>query len=216
VIVVINKQEMPRPRGRPRNFDRTDALERAMETFWRLGYEGASIADLTAQMRITPQSLYAAFGSKSALYREALTRYQETRGAFSIRALAEESTAIAGIERLLRESAAAFCTPGQPPGCMVATAVLTCAVENQAENQYASNLRKQTLASIRQRVEVAIAEGEFPREINSDAVARLIGSTIQGMSIQAHDGASEKDLLGVAEIVVASLKQLLTPSSPCA
>ena len=66
-----------RPRGRPRSFDRNTVLDRAMQTFWRLGYEGASIADLTTAVRITPQSLYAAFGSKSVLYREALAFYQE-------------------------------------------------------------------------------------------------------------------------------------------
>ena len=72
VIVMKNANPSPRPRGRPRGFDRDAALAIAMETFWRLGYEGASIADLTAAMGITPQSLYAAFGSKAELYRETL------------------------------------------------------------------------------------------------------------------------------------------------
>ena len=59
--------DSPRPRGRPRAFDRDAALGLARRTFWQLGYEGASIADLTAAMGITPQSLYAAFGSKAEL-----------------------------------------------------------------------------------------------------------------------------------------------------
>ena len=95
---------MPR-RGRPRNFDRDAVLDRAMQTFWKLGYEGASIADLTAAMGITAQSLYAAFGSKSALYREALGRYRDTAGAFPARALTEETSAVAGLERRREEAA---------------------------------------------------------------------------------------------------------------
>lgn len=67
-------------RGRPRSFDKEAALERAMEVFWRLGYEGASMTDLTAAMGIASPSLYAAFGSKEALFRQALDHYRATEG----------------------------------------------------------------------------------------------------------------------------------------
>src|ERR1700756_3392727 len=74
--------EQKRPRGRPREFDRERALGKAAHTFWQLGYEGASIADLTAAMGITPQSLYAAFQSKADLFKESLSQYRRTDGAY--------------------------------------------------------------------------------------------------------------------------------------
>ena len=90
MTVVKNINAGSRSRGRPRAFDRDEALAKAAETFWRLGYEGASIADLTAAMGITPQSLYAAFSSKADLYREALDWYQVHIGASTAAALEED------------------------------------------------------------------------------------------------------------------------------
>ncbi len=63
--------------GRPRVFDVDEALDRALRVFWRKGYEGASLSDLTKAMRINRPSLYAAFGNKEALFRRALDRYAE-------------------------------------------------------------------------------------------------------------------------------------------
>ena len=68
-------------RGRPRTFDRAGALRRAMEVFWEHGYEGTSMSDLTAAMGIKSPSLYAAFGCKEELFREAVAYYNETLGA---------------------------------------------------------------------------------------------------------------------------------------
>src|SRR5579859_6849696 len=109
--------DSPRPRGRPRAFDREAALGLARRTFWQLGYEGASIADLTAAMGITPQSLYAAFHSKADLYHEALAQYLAGAGAFSARALEEEPTTHAAFVRLLKEAAHAYARTDQPHGC---------------------------------------------------------------------------------------------------
>jgi len=67
-------------RGRPRNFDKDAALERAMELFWIKGYEGASMTDLTSAMGIASPSLYAAFGSKEELFRRAVQHYGATEG----------------------------------------------------------------------------------------------------------------------------------------
>ncbi|MCL2657901.1 MAG: TetR/AcrR family transcriptional regulator [Betaproteobacteria bacterium] len=178
-----------------------------MLTFWKLGYEGASIADLTAAMEITPQSLYAAFGSKSALYHEALGHYQQTVGAFSMRALEEEVSSVAGIERMLRESATEFCKARRPRGCMVSTAVLTCATENRDEARYVAQLRKAAIEALKRRIDRGIEAGEFKSTTNSAGLARYLGSVIQGMSVQAQDGATKQELLAVAELAIHSLRQ---------
>lgn len=202
---MVTVKNLRRPRGRPRAFDRDKALAVAGETFWRLGYEGTSIADLTAAMGITPQSLYAAFGSKAELYREALGWYQAEIGAYTVQALTEETTAFAAFERILRDTAREFSRSGRPHGCMISTAILTCATENQPVAERVADMRGGALALFRDRIEQAVAAGEFRADTDAAALARFLGAIIQGMSVQARDGASEADLAGIAHLATAEL-----------
>src|SRR5919198_2416302 len=106
--------------GRPREFDRDEALKRAMEIFWARGYEGTTLADLQKAMGgITAPSFYAAFGSKEDLFREAVELYKENQGAPIGKALAEGATARASIEAMLRASAAHVSGQDHPPGCLI-------------------------------------------------------------------------------------------------
>jgi AcrR family transcriptional regulator len=173
-----------------------------METFWRLGYEGASIADLTAAMGVTPQSLYTAFGSKAALYREALAEYRLKLGSANARALAEEPTAVGAFDRILRQTAYEFSRPTHPSGCMISTAALAVASENEPVAGHLRSLRAAALAAFKARIEQAIAAGEFKPETDALALARFLGAIIQGMSVQARDGADAKGLLGIADLAL--------------
>ena len=205
MIIVKNANPSPRPRGRPRGFDCDAALAVAMETFWRLGYEGASIADLTAAMGITPQSLYAAFGSKAELYRKALALYRATAGSSVAQALAEAPTVTAAFERILLERARLFAHPGHPPGCMISAAVLTCASENAPVADHLKELRLGALASFRSVLERGKQSGEFRVDLDVDGLARFLCAMIQGMAVQARDGASEADLVGLAHMASEEL-----------
>jgi AcrR family transcriptional regulator len=189
-----NEIPSPRPRGRPRGFDRQAALAAAMETFWRLGYEGASIVDLTAAMGITPQSLYAAFGSKAELYREALTLYRATSGASLAGMLAGASTVSEALEALLKARARLFTRPGRARGCMISAAVLTSASENAPIADQLRELRLTGLAGLRAALERGKASGEFRPDLDVEAMARLLAGLVQGMAVQARDGASEAEL----------------------
>src|SRR5262245_17109150 len=111
--------------GRPREFDMEKALDKALDVFWRNGYEGASIADLTAAMGINPPSLYAAFGNKEGLFRKALDRYVEQRTKFWNQALAEP-TARGMVEYLLRKGADFLTEECNPHGCMIVRSALSC------------------------------------------------------------------------------------------
>ncbi|MFK0272176.1 TetR/AcrR family transcriptional regulator [Ensifer sp. NPDC090286] len=201
-----------RRRGRPRAFDRDVALAAAGETFWRLGYEGASIADLTAAMGITPQSLYAAFTSKADLYREALEQYRREEGAAAGRNLAGKGHVVEVIGKLLRASAHEFTRPGRPKGCMISTAVLTCAVENQAIASHVSALRSETLALLEARFRQGIADGELRADTDAGGLARFVGAILQGMTVQAQDSAGEADLLPIAELAIAEVGRHRQPS----
>ncbi len=202
-----------RPRGRPRAFDRDAALAKAGELFWRLGYEGTSIADLTMALGITPQSLYAAFKSKADLYREALDWYQREMGAGTTAALQMPSVFDAFNQALLG-AAGAFCDPDRPKGCMISTAVLTCATENAPIAATVTGLRSASLAALQARLDRGVAEGELRADADTASLARYFGAIIQGMSVQARDGATADDLAAIARIALTELdRQRAEPAS---
>src|SRR5712692_5869572 len=90
------------PRGRPREFDREAALERAIDVFWRHGYEATSVSDLTAAMGVNPPSLYAAFGDKEKLFLEAVERYQQQRRQSVAKVFDEALFSWDGVHRVLQ------------------------------------------------------------------------------------------------------------------
>ncbi|MFI5794728.1 TetR/AcrR family transcriptional regulator [Streptomyces sp. NPDC051677] len=199
-----------RPRGRPRSFDRAAALEKAVLAFWRHGYEATSVSDLTRIMGIGAPSLYAAFGDKRALFEEVVNVYSDTYGSFAGRALTEEPTARAAVERLLREAAVAFTHPRHPYGCLVIHAATNCTtpeVEDALRGRRAA-----TLAAIESRVAAGVAAGELPQDTDTGALARTVGAVFQGMSHQARDGASREQLEAVAEIALSVWPRTGTPT----
>jgi AcrR family transcriptional regulator len=189
----------PSPRGRPREFDEDKALDHALELFWRQGYEGTSIADLRKAIGITAPSLYAAFGSKEELYRRVLERYLTGLGRCLADALGEELAAYAALERFLFESARNFSSVKNPPGCLISCAIPTCAPENRAVADVVASKRKESLHALRSRFQLAVKSGELPRGTDPEQLARFYGAVIQGMSIQALDGAGTKALQGIVE-----------------
>ncbi|XSG73179.1 TetR/AcrR family transcriptional regulator [Herpetosiphon llansteffanensis] len=193
-----------RPRGRPRTFDRQAALEAAMELFWRHGYEGTSIADLTAAMGFTPPTLYAAFGSKEDLYREVIQFFLLRSERRRVEAALEQPSAYAVLRFYLYAAAENFTDPQTPAGCMVATAALQCATENQPIVQEVARIRQQMLLAFVERLDVAKISGELPATIDSLALAHFYTAIVQGMSVQAIDGASTNDLLAVADLALSA------------
>lgn len=187
-----------RPRGRPRAFDRDEALETALQLFWRHGYEGTSIADLTAAMGVTPPSLYTAFGSKERLYQEALDRYGASYGSFTARALAEEPTARQAVERILQEAIAVYSERPAPRGCMLASGAVTCAPEHALVAADLSRRRLATISAIKARFDRAVAAGELAPSTDTAALAAFYAAVIQGLSIQARDGVDREVLEAIA------------------
>src|SRR5215212_2825673 len=113
------------PRGRPRTFNPDKALDRALNVFWKKGYEGASLPDLTKAMGISRPSLYAAFGNKEALFRKAVERYARGPAGYAREAL-DLPTARAVVERLLRGGTCVSTNPKNPRGCFMVQGALTC------------------------------------------------------------------------------------------
>lgn len=181
-------------RGRPRSFDRTEILRAAMRLFWERGYEGASIADLLAAMKVTAPSLYAAFGSKEGLFREAVEFYLATDGDITARALRGEGTARQVIENLLREVADGLTRASLPKGCLVALGAANCTADNAGVASYLKGHRAMNVEGIRQRLARAVDDGELPDSTDVRALALFYGTVLHGMSIEARDGVSRKQL----------------------
>ncbi|MFJ9130331.1 TetR/AcrR family transcriptional regulator [Streptomyces sp. NPDC102340] len=177
-------------RGRPRGFDRDRALEQALRVFWEHGYQGASMAALTSAMGIKSPSLYAAYGSKEELFREALALYAATEGSYTRRALDEQPTARASVEAALRDNAAAYTDPATPRGCLVILAAPLATPDSADVADTLARLRTQTREAIQSRIERGIADGDLPADTDAARLAAFYATVLNGLSLQARDGAS--------------------------
>ena len=187
-------------RGRPRGFDPEVALRRALDLFWERGYEGTSMSDLAQAMGIASASIYAAFGSKEQLFRRTMALYGATSGEPPRRALREEPTARAAIRSMLRATADEITRSDAPHYCMLILAAPTGAVENHPVREFLADLRRDMYATIRERLARGVADGDLAvAESALDGIARYYTTVVQGLSIQARDGAGRDDL----EVVIA-------------
>ncbi|MPZ19283.1 MAG: TetR family transcriptional regulator [Luteitalea sp.] len=202
-------------RGRPRSFDRDAALRRAMELFWAKGYDGTSLSDLTTAMGINSPSLYAAFRSKQALFREAVRLYGASEGTEIWDAIPNAPTAREAIERFLHRTAESFTRRGKPRGCLIALGALhTRDGSDAVVCRELRDHRAQNAKTLRLRLERGVAEGELSEGFDCRAAATFYATVQHGMSIQARDGASRETLLAVAHCAMAAWNTLVSRSSP--
>jgi AcrR family transcriptional regulator len=199
----MKPQRPAKPAGRPRSFDTGKALDRALGVFWRNGYEGASLSDLTKAMGINRPSLYAAFGAKEKLFLQVLDRYAEGPASFSYAAL-QQPTSRAVVERLLYGTADMLTSPQNPHGCLWVQGALTCGNSADSARKELISRRMAGETALRQRLNRARAEGDLPPDANPVSLARYIVTMIQGMSIQAAGGATRAELRRVIEIALQS------------
>lgn len=191
------------PAGRPREFDAEKALDKALKVFWRKGYEGASLSDLTEAMGINRPSLYSAFGNKDALFRKAMDRYVEGPARY-VREALDEPTAKKVAEKLLYTGIELVTDPRSPRGCFMVQSALACGEEGDAVRR---ELTKQRLAlekGTRERFERAKAEGDLPADSDPAALAKLLTTISNGMAVQAAGGATREELCAVAKLALSS------------
>jgi AcrR family transcriptional regulator len=187
--------------GRPRAFDVDKALDCALRLFWRKGYEGTSLPDLTRAMGINRPSLYAAFGNKEALFRKALDRYAEGSAAFRREAL-DQPTARAVVERLLTGTVDLLTDPSNPCGCLAVQGALACGETADPVRLELNARRAAAETEIRERLERAKSTGDLPADSDPADLARFIAVVIYGMAVQAAGGAGRQDLQRVVEIAL--------------
>ncbi|KKX25065.1 TetR/AcrR family transcriptional regulator [Rhizobium sp. LC145] len=185
-------------RGGPRTFDRDQAIDIAMRLFWRHGYEGVSLNDLTAAIGIAPPSLYAAFGSKAGLYREALDRYSGLPRALSN--LGETANLYEAVETLLDRAIDAVTDPDEERGCMISSGMIQCGEAHAALARELAERRSMMRDTIALKLEPWLDRN------HAASLSRYLVTILQGLSVQARDGASREDLKQIASEVVAGVK----------
>jgi AcrR family transcriptional regulator len=192
-------------RGRPRSFDREVALDKALQLFWERGYEGTSLSDLTAAMGIASASLYACFGSKEELFREALVLYGQTIGRPPKQALLDHPDTRDAFDAMLGATADAITIDGAPHGCMLVLAASTGAIENSRVRSLLADLRRTIVFDgIHDRLRQGVADGDIAPPAGIDPVARYFTTVVEGMSVQARDGATRADLEEVITCAMAA------------
>jgi AcrR family transcriptional regulator len=192
--------------GRPRAFDIDIALDQALLLFWRKGYAGTSLTDLTEVMGINRPSLYAAFGNKETLFRKALDRYRDRHTPY-LRDALEEPTARRVIERMMQGVVDLVTHPDNPSSCLVAQSLLACADPDDPLHQKLVEYRAVDELAICDRFERAISEGDLPPDTDPAALARFVLTVNSGLSVQAAGGTSRTGLL---QVVQTALRACLT------
>ncbi len=191
--------------GRPREFDAETALDRAMEVFWRHGYEGATIAQLTEAMGISPPSLYACFGNKEGLLKAALDRYTKLRGVWMDEVVAAP-TARDVAERMLMGIADKQTDPANPPGCLLVQGGIACGTGSENVPFELASRRAQNEDQLRDRFIRAKAEGDLKPTSDPAALARYVSAVSVGMGVMASSGSDREALRQVASVAVQAVE----------
>ncbi len=189
--------------GRPRAFDPDHALRCALEVFWRQGYEGASLADLTEAMGINRTSMYAAFGNKEDLFRKALELYTSGPAGYVARAL-REPTALGVAEHILAGAVLATTNPEHPAGCLGVQGALATGASGQPARESLIEWRRDGEATIADRLARAVTEGDLPPGADPVALARYLLTVAYGIAVQAATGVPRGELRAVADIALSS------------
>lgn len=196
--------------GRPREFDIDTAIETATELFWRKGYEGTSLSDLTGAMRITAPSFYFAFGNKEKLFRVVIEQYYEKQLELLESALREPT--VRGVaEKFLYGYADVLTGPSHAPGCLALNSSLPSA-EDDTVRAWLAKLRGELIVRLRKRIAKARGTTDLPVNADPDVLARYIAVIAWGLAVEAQSGAKRKDLYSAIAAGLAAWPAAVVPT----
>lgn len=199
------KKNQSRSRGRPLSFNREEALDAAVQVFWKKGYEGASIGELTKAMGINPPSLYAAFENKQGLFLQAIDRYVETITSTQVAPLLGETDIKVAVSGYLHQVVRCAAAEHWPAGCLVVSVATEASERDDLVREKVSHLASKAEDFIAQRVELARASDPNLRVIDPRRFARLAVAAGQSLATRARGGASAAELHELADDFVTRL-----------
>jgi AcrR family transcriptional regulator len=192
---------MTQERGRPRNFDPDTALDQALAVFWRNGFQGASMSELTEAMGLSKPSLYAAFGDKEALYLKALERYATRWAARHVEALEHEPDGRQAVRAFLRSAVAMLTDPALPGGCFVVNGMADCGGPStpEAVELALQKTLRECEAKVCERLQRAQRDGQLPRKVSAADLASFFYALLAGLGVKAKGGAKRANLYAAIE-----------------
>jgi TetR/AcrR family transcriptional regulator, copper-responsive repressor len=193
-----------RPRGRPRAYEPETALRQAAKAFWKTGYSGTSLDDITAATGMNRPSLRAAFGDKHEIYVKALSGYWELKFE-ALRKAFESGGTLA--ETLMRVYDVAlsiyFASDDQALGCFVVGTAITEAPGDPEIQGIVSGGFHALDANFEARFELAHVAGELKQGADPKALAMLASATMHSLAIRARAGGTRDDLRNLAQKAVS-------------
>jgi AcrR family transcriptional regulator len=199
--MVQKKESEPKRRGRPRAYDPAQALARAAETFWKAGYAGTSLDDLSEATGMNRPSLYAAFGDKRDLYLKTLEHYRAASRGLARAALADDPPLKVFLKRFYDKALELYLDDG-PRGCYsIGTAATVAAVDDQVRAFLADSMRS-TDSFLKHQIEKAKQRGEIVHDADPAALAYLASGTLHTLAVRARAGLSRKELDALADAAI--------------
>lgn len=195
--------------GRPVNFDRDSALSKAMEVFWKYGYEPASLSALREAMGISSASLYNTWGSKETLFRDALDLYIRNCGKAFLFESDPEHSAIDTLRHSLAQTAKIQTNKSHPLGCMVFLSAINCGPESEHICKMLKDLQNKRRDNIEALLSEAKKNGDISQAISINELSNILDLLLRGIALQAQDGADEDDIIKSIDLL---LKPLLSAS----
>jgi TetR/AcrR family transcriptional regulator, copper-responsive repressor len=193
----------PRRRGRPRAYDPDRALTQVIECFWKTGYSGTSLDDISAATGMNRPSLYAAFGDKQALYLKALRHYWSMSYVAMREALVDVIPLDEALMRVYEKALAIyFSGNGRPRGCFAIGTATTEAVENaEIRDSLAKGLHALD-KGFEARIRTAHSNGELNANADPVALSLLASATLHTIAIRARAGSPRAELRRLARNAV--------------
>ena len=192
--------------GRPRSFDKDEALKKAMYVFWEKGYEGTTMADLIESIGMKAPSIYAAFGNKDAIFKEVVAHYLPIVADGQLATLNKTSDIFEAVEKTLSECVRLFTSSDNPHTCLIMTAAINASPEHHEHVESLRILRRDYKENWKKRFERAKQEGQLKLDLTPKQLSEYFVTIIQGMSLSAKDGARKEDLAKTSEIAMQILK----------
>ncbi len=212
---MVQKEE-PKRRGRPRSYDPEQALQQIMEAFWRTGYSGTSLDDLSAATGLNRPSIYAAFGDKRAAYLKALAHYRQLASGPIGQALSSGGPLCDVLMRVYRAVLSLYFSPeGEPRGCFIIGTATTEALEEPEIRAVLMKGLRQLDAGFAACFEAARQRDGIPANADTAALASMASATLYSLAIHARAGASREELEKLAQGATAVICGQC-PSAPAA